>query len=397
MGNFAFVLWLASIGAVGEAPEPAIEAACRSADACVDARLVRRVPATIARLDAIARRDARAAGRCWHLAGRLSLVAGKPAAAGYWFSRAARSPDREAARRATLAHAAVLRSLGRHAAARRIVTRALRSGRAAEDHVALARIALDAGEPLDAVRHVAIARALADGSAPVACDVAMIEGATLEARGARDGAIECYLTLLAARPGATATDPRAALALARLHRVPDRIASLRARLRPLAATGGPFSGAALLVEYLSLRELVDQGNAVGLLAEVEGFDPLLFRGDEGADWPLFAAMRDLVDADRDRAFTAIVDYVDDRGYATMAAYALGRLGDARSLRILHRLAREHANIRDLANLTLAIAQGEPALAEALLRRLQADATTAHPPRTAAAAAYALDRVPPTSP
>ena len=397
MGNFAFVLLLAGVGAPGGVPAPAVEAVCRTAETCVEARLVRRVPATIARLDAVARRDARAAGRCWHLAGRLALVADKPDAAVYWFSLAARSSDRVVARRATFAHAAALESLGRHAAAHRTVLRGMRSGVSAEAHVALARIALDAGYPRDAARHAAIARALADQSAPIACALAAVEGATLEARGERDAAIERYLAILAAQPGATATDPHATLALARLHRSPDRIASLRARLRPLATSGGPFSGAALLIEYLSLRELVDQGNAVGLLAEVEGFDPLLFRGDEGADWPLFAAMRDLVDRDRDHAFAALADYVDDRGYSTMAAYAFAKLGDARSLRILHRLAREHANARDLANLTLAIAQGEPALAEALLRRLQADATTAHPPRTAAAAALALDCVPPTSP
>lgn len=403
MGIFAFVAWLSSLGVPGVAPgAPAAEALWRSAETCVEARLVRRVPATIAALDALARRDPRAAGRCWRLAGRLALVAGRPRAAARWFTRAARSADPDASRRAALEHAAAIRALGRHAAARRVVLRSMRGGAFAEAHVTLARVALDAGYPLDAAHHVRVARALAcalprDRSAALAPTIAVVDGATLEARGERDAAIERYLATLAEHPDSTATDPRVAFALARLHRPRAATASLRARLRPLAARGGPFSGAALLDEYLSLRELVDQGNVVGLLAEVEGFDPLLFRGDEGADWPLFAAMRDLVDADRDRAFAAVVDHMGDRGYSTMAAYALGRLGDARSLRVLHRFARAHANARDLSNLTLAIAQGEPTLADALLRRLQSDGSVAHPARAAAAASFALDRVPPTTP
>jgi len=385
----------------------------RRLEECHDFALQRRVPALIRELDALAKRNPGLAARCHYEAARLELMQGRSSDALSRFGQAMRHSEEDYGRRAALAHARLAGRSGECASALRTL-HALAHRRALGEEpgqvnlvdieVERARLHLRAGDPGRALRCLEKARIRCrcpGGSGPpdaraqgLAYDIAYLEGQALEANGAPEAACRTYWRHLDEDPESCSHDSRIPLALVRSCEAHGKVDRLRAELGRRSRMSSTLTVAVTLLDYLDFKAMVDADNVPGLLSEMEGVDPPIWKDRVGLDWHYFQAARDLVARRPGWARSAVLAHMEQNGQFTMGVYILGLVGDEASLRVLYRMAVDATSHRDLKNITTAIARSRRELAAKLLQRLQRDASAAHPVELRRAAQFALQSFPP---
>jgi hypothetical protein len=378
---------------------------------CHDFELKRRVPGLIRELDAMAERIPDLAPRCHYECARLELMLDRPTRALTRFRHAMQHLQDAYGQRAALAHARLAGQSGQYAAAmrtlhtlahhRRLEGGPLRVG-IADIQVEAARLHLRAGSPGRALTCLERARVVGhsgpgqprDRELALEYEIAYLEGQALEANGALAAASRTYWRHLDENPDGCARDPRVPLALVRAFQIRGDLDRLRVELSRRSRQSKTLTVAVTLLDYLDFKAMVDAGNVPGLLSELEGVDPPIWKDRDGLDWHYFQAARDLVAKRAAWARSAVLAHMEQYGPFTIGVYILGLVGDEEALRVLYRMAIEATSHRDLKNITTAIARSRRELAVKLLERLQRDTSAAHPAELRRAAQFALQSFPP---
>jgi len=378
---------------------------------CHDFELKRRVPGLIQELDAMAEQIPDLAPRCHYECARLELMLDRPTRALTRFRHAMQHIQDGYGQRAALAHARLAGRSGRYAAAMRTLHtlahhRRLGDGpfqvSIADIQVEAARLHLRAGSPGRALKCLERARVVGRGASgrsderelALEYEIAYLEGQALEANGALAAASRTYWRHLDENPDGCARDPRVPLALVRTFQIRGKMDRLRAELSCRSRQSNTLTVAVTLLDYLDFKAMVDADNVPGLLSEMEGVDPPIWKDRVGLDWHYFQAARDLVAKRPGWARSAVLAHMEQYGQFTMGIYILGLVGDEEALRVLYRMAIEATSHRDLKNITTAIARSRRELAVKLLERLQRDKSAAHPAELRRAAQFALQSFPP---
>ena len=380
---------------------------------CHDFNLLRVAPDLIRGLDELAGRKPASVARCAYEAARLHLLLDDTDSACHRFKLAMQYTGDPFGRRAVVGLAHLVRRSGDFGATLKALhglCHWMRSEQGEADSLplaevltAIARVHLESGDYHRSLLFCEKAAVLlqdrpSDPDRPdiqvAIYELACVKGTALEVAGAADAARDLYWTQLEENSEGCARDPRVPQALERLFRQRGEEATLRQALGLRARSSGPLTGASILLEYLDFKALVASDNIPGLLTELEGIDPPIWRDRQGVDWHFFQAARDLVQRNRLRARDVVLTHLDRNGYFTLGVYILGLIGDERSLSALYRLAVEETSTRDLRNITAAIARNHGDVAARFLEQLQRDSSAAHPTELRRAACLALQSFPP---